>query len=162
MVYFHTHPLFAESSEIRDVVGGELVTRIAPPSSDDFRMMVSRQKEKLPFQTEERIVSPMGIWTYGLKAGVSVVSKEEEMYKLGTLFMSLSSISNDIDRRLQMLKLHKIQPGWGEVADAYDRLMAGPDITTNQDDRERILAAAKAFEIAMDRIGYIVRFELYP
>lgn len=147
---------------MRDIVDGELVTRIAPPSSDDFRMMVSRQKEKSYFSTEERIVGPMGIWTYGLKVGVNAASKEEEMYKLGTLFMSLSSITNVIDRRLQILKLNKIQPGWGAVADAYDRLMTGPDITKNQEDLEHILAAAKAFEIAMDRIGYVVLFEPYP
>lgn len=104
--------MFSESTEIRDIAGGEIVTRVAPPSSDDFRMMVSRQKEKLPFQTEERIAGPMGIWIYGLKEGVTAASKEEEMYKLGTLFMSLSSITHEIDRRLQMLKLNKIQPGW--------------------------------------------------
>lgn len=48
------------------------------------------------------------------------------------------------------------------MADTYDRLMNFTEITKNQAVYTEVLTAVKAFEIAMDRIGYLVRFEPYP
>lgn len=138
IILYHTHP-------------GNIEQHLdaAPPSSDDFQMIINTLNWKLDIPLEHRIITPSGIWSIGLTPQSDIKEKADEVRKLGSLFLSLDGITDPIDRKLKILALNKIKSGYGEIAASYEILLSNDGITQVAIDR---------FCHAMQKIGYQISF----
>ncbi|GEM_PF-3717134 len=190
VIFYHTHPSTFSIDEERPadkemtqaIRAGVLPPfRIAPPSSDDYMTMARQELQKQEAKvvdfgiTEQRVISPLGIWKYGIQSSENMAEKQEESLKLGSLFSYYEYNKDKWD--LEKGKMDAIRMGYSDVAvAAYNLAIVGEKRFSEKDledykkgNREAVDAevrqkviAASIFANAMNGIGYKLEFKLHP
>lgn len=188
VVLYHTHPstfsIEEENPENKEM-GQEIRSgilppfRISPPSSDDYMTMAAEELKKQEAGsgmgvTEERIITPLGIWRYGIQGTENMNEKKDESMKLGSLFDQTDFARQNWGDTKKMLE--GIKKGYADVAStAYnlsnldnkwfsEKALAdyrnGDKKELGIEINEKVLVASE-FAHAMNTIGYKVEFRLH-
>ncbi len=188
-VFYHTHPLwnsisagdYYDEMQTRVTKGNAPAYSMSPPSSDDYIAMINQLKmaqelgEDLS-TLENRVVTPMGIWRYGLAShdSATIDEKVDESMKLGDLFGHAElMLHNGVGTEEAHAELDAIKQGYADVSFTMRELdlqhgtpfsrgamihYDAGDTVGVQSEIELKLKAAGDFSNAMRMIGYNVVF----
>ncbi len=190
-IFYHTHPYskYTQGGEPHtEERVGEVQHGIVPPaalsgpSSDDYMVMTRKEALKMEASdgsedniTEERVVTPLGIWRYGIRNTKEALEKEDEARKLGSLFNYKTLHSDDWEERKSSLE--SLEKGYLAVAESAHALQVVGEKNFSEQaivdykngskellasELEKKIEVAKDFSKAMSGIGYSVEFTLHP
>ncbi len=142
---YHNHPIknYKEESDLDKNI---IIT--APPSSDDFILVNSSEKN-----IKHRIISPSWIWEISINN--SIKSNKTE-YILWSIFSDLMDKDiSEIDLKLRKLKLESENPIYFKISESYSILMNWST------DKKIISDNIKIFKENMFKMWFDVDFKFY-
>ena len=142
---YHNHPIknYKEESDLDKNI---IIT--APPSSDDFILVNSSEKN-----IKHRIISPSWIWEISINN--SIKSNKTE-YILWSIFSDLMDKDiSEIDLKLKKLKLESENPIYFKISESYSILMNWST------DKKIISDNIKIFKENMFKMWFDVDFKFY-
>lgn len=142
---YHNHPIknYKEESDLDKNI---IIT--APPSSDDFILVNSSEKN-----IKHRIISPSWIWEISINN--SIKSNKTE-YILWSIFSDLMDKDiSEIDLKLKKLKLQNENPIYFKISESYSILMNWST------DKKIISDNIKIFKENMFKMWFDVDFKFY-
>ncbi len=191
IVFYHTHPVQlaldiekTPSAEVKEIQEGKMPPfELSSPSAEDFMTMAKKeiekqvasndQKEEVARLTEERVVTGLGIWRFGIVPGRDPQILYEDSMKLGSL-ESYYTLNREREPDI-LKKIDKIKSGYADVAIAYTELKKySNDYSSEAKDTFRRgekkqlarelgqkLEMVKRYSKAMEKIGFQVTFDLH-